>query len=36
MASLDARCVMLDGFYRAVYGEPAPLAEGSAVRAARP
>ena len=35
MASLDARSVMLDGFYRAVYGEPAPLA-GSAVRAAQP
>jgi pyrroloquinoline-quinone synthase len=26
MRSLDARSVMLDGLYRAVYGEPAPLA----------
>jgi pyrroloquinoline-quinone synthase len=25
MRSLDARSVMLDGLYRAVYGEPAPL-----------
>ena len=31
--SLDARSVMLDGLYRAVYGEPAPLA-GAAVRTA--
>ncbi|MDP9426429.1 MAG: iron-containing redox enzyme family protein [Actinomycetota bacterium] len=36
MASLDARSVMLDGFYRAVYGEPVPIVEGSAVRVARP
>ena len=34
MASLDARCVMLDGLYRAVYGEPVPLPSGPAVRAA--
>lgn len=33
MRSLDARSVMLDGLYRAVYGEPVPL--GSAVEAAR-
>src|SRR5918998_1541376 len=26
MRSLDARSIMLDGLYRAVYGEPAPLA----------
>jgi pyrroloquinoline-quinone synthase len=26
MRSLDARSVMLDGLYKAVYGEPAPLA----------
>ncbi len=32
MRSLDARSVMLDGLYKAVYGEPAPLA-GSPVRA---
>jgi pyrroloquinoline-quinone synthase len=25
MRSLDARSVMLDGLYRAVYGEPTPL-----------
>ena len=25
MRSLDARSVMLDGLYRVVYGEPAPL-----------
>ena len=31
MRSLDARSVMLNGLYRAVYGEPAPLA-GSAAR----
>ncbi len=31
--SLDARSVMLDGIYKAVYGEPAPLA-GAAVRTA--
>jgi pyrroloquinoline-quinone synthase len=31
--SLDARSVMLDGLYKAVYGEPAPLA-GAAVRTA--
>ena len=33
MLSLDARSVMLDGLYRAVYGEPVPLTD--AVRAAR-
>ncbi|CAN5244549.1 iron-containing redox enzyme family protein [soil metagenome] len=32
MRSLDARSVMLDGLYRAVYGEPSPLAS-SPVRA---
>ncbi len=32
MRSLDARSVMLDGLYREVYGEPAPLA-GAVVRA---
>ena len=31
MLSLDARSVMLDGLYKAVYGEPVPLA-GGAVR----
>jgi pyrroloquinoline-quinone synthase len=31
MLSLDARSVMLDGLYKAVYGEPAPLV-GGAVR----
>ena len=35
LASLDARCVMLDGLYRAVYGEPAPVVD-AAVRAANP
>jgi pyrroloquinoline-quinone synthase len=30
MRSLDARCVMLDGLYRAVYEEPVPLAAASA------
>jgi pyrroloquinoline-quinone synthase len=35
LASLDARCVMLDGLYRAVYGEPAPIAD-AAVRATNP
>ena len=29
MRSLDARSVMLDGLYKAVYGEPAPLAGGT-------
>ena len=29
MRSLDARSVMLDGLYKAVYGEPVPLAGGS-------
>ncbi|MDQ4063458.1 MAG: iron-containing redox enzyme family protein [Actinomycetota bacterium] len=29
MRSLDARSVMLDGLYKAVYGEPAPLVGGS-------
>ena len=29
MRSLDARSVMLDGLYKAVYGEPAPLAAGT-------
>jgi pyrroloquinoline-quinone synthase len=33
MRSLDARSVMLDGLYTAVYGEPAPLSGGT-VRAA--
>lgn len=33
MRSLDARSVMLDGLYKAVYGEPAPLSGGT-VRAA--
>jgi pyrroloquinoline-quinone synthase len=31
MRSLDARSVMLDGLYRAVYGEPAPLAGSAGV-----
>jgi hypothetical protein len=30
MRSLDARSVMLDGLYRAVYEEPVPLAAVSA------
>ncbi len=30
LASLDARSVMLDGLYRAVYGEPVPLASTAA------
>jgi pyrroloquinoline-quinone synthase len=34
MRSLDARSVMLDGLYKVVYGEPAPLA-GAAVRTTR-
>ncbi len=34
MRSLDARSVMLDGLYKAVYEEPAPL-HGNTVRAAR-
>jgi pyrroloquinoline-quinone synthase len=29
MRSLDARSVMLDGLYRAVYGEPSPLSGGT-------
>jgi pyrroloquinoline-quinone synthase len=29
MSSLDARTVMLDGLYKVVYGEPAPLASGA-------
>lgn len=29
MRSLDARSVMLDGLYRAVYGEPAPVSGGT-------
>ncbi len=29
MRSLDARSVMLDGLYKAVYGEPAPLSGGT-------
>jgi pyrroloquinoline-quinone synthase len=32
MRSLDARSVMLDGLYKAVYGEPAPLASGASVQ----
>ena len=35
MRSLDARSVMLDGLYKVVYGEPAPLA-GSPTRTAAP
>jgi pyrroloquinoline-quinone synthase len=34
MRSLDARSVMLDGLYKAVYGEPAPLARGASVQVA--
>jgi pyrroloquinoline-quinone synthase len=30
MRSLDARCVMLDGLYKAVYEEPVPLTAASA------
>jgi pyrroloquinoline-quinone synthase len=30
MRSLDARSVMLDGLYKVVYGEPAPLASSPA------
>lgn len=33
MRSLDARSVMLDGLYRAVYGEPAPLHSERTMRA---
>jgi len=33
MRSLDARSVMLDGLYKAVYEEPVPL-RGNIVRAA--
>ena len=32
MRSLDARSVMLDGLYRAVYREPVPLFDASSVR----
>lgn len=32
MRSLDARSVMLDGLYRAVYGEPAPVGNGTTVQ----
>ena len=32
MRSLDARSVMFDGLYKAVYGEPAPLASGASVQ----
>jgi pyrroloquinoline-quinone synthase len=32
MRSLDARSVMLDGLYRAVYREPVPMIETSPVR----
>ena len=35
LASLDARCVMLDGLYRTVYGEPPPVVD-AAVRATNP
>jgi pyrroloquinoline-quinone synthase len=35
LASLDTRSVMLDGLYRAVYGEPAPVVD-VAVRATNP
>jgi pyrroloquinoline-quinone synthase len=34
LLSLDARSVMLDGLYKAVYEEPAALAAGSTVRIA--
>ncbi len=34
LLSLDARSVMLDGLYKVVYEEPAPLAAGSTVRIA--
>jgi pyrroloquinoline-quinone synthase len=34
LRSLDARSVMLDGLYKAVYGEPAPLASGASVQVA--
>jgi pyrroloquinoline-quinone synthase len=32
--SLDARSVMLDGLYKVVYGEPAPLASGASIQGA--
>ena len=32
MRSLDARSVMLDGLYRAVYGEPVPVYRAPSVR----
>ncbi|MBD0253923.1 MAG: hypothetical protein ICV31_05425, partial [Rubrobacter sp.] len=35
MRSLDARSVMLDGLYRAVYREPLPVFDASAVRLTR-
>jgi pyrroloquinoline-quinone synthase len=35
MRSLDARSVMLDGLYRAVYGEPVPVFEATPVRLTR-
>ena len=34
LRSLDARSVMLDGLYKVVYGEPAPLASGASVQVA--
>jgi len=36
MRSLDARSVMLDGLYKAVYGEPVPLSGSTTVRVAGP
>ncbi len=36
MRSLDARSVMLDGLYREVYGEPAPIAEATIRAGAAP
>jgi pyrroloquinoline-quinone synthase len=32
MRSLDARSVMLDGLYRAVFGEPVPIFDASSVQ----
>ena len=34
MRSLDARSVMLDGLYKVVYGEPAPLVSGASIQIA--
>jgi pyrroloquinoline-quinone synthase len=34
LRSLDARSVMLDGLYKVVYGEPAPLTSGASVQVA--